>query len=241
MVESLEFIKDRAAKTISAAKKVAVKWTWQEQTIDQLQAALTAITGNSSATPPIAGQEEVTWQAGQAMLASRGIWDEQLDTLHALTVQGVTMGRTRDRNHPANLAVLGALSARGTSRAEILAEALAWESAWAKVDAAWCPVPMNTLPAFKVLRKQCAEDLQQAYADAQADYRSAAEALNDMAAGLEQTIEAWYADATAVFRDGSADGDMIRSTVPTTYNPPAEKESTMTLSLPSSVSTRAAA
>ena len=241
MAETLEFIKDRAAKTISAAKKVAVKWTWQEQTIEQLQASLTAITGNNSISPPVVGQEEVTSQAGQAMLAARGAWDEQLDTLHALTVQGVAMAKTRNRNHPANLAVLGALSARGTSRAEILAEALAWESAWSKVDAAWCPVPMNTLPAFKALRKQCAEDLQQAYADAQAEYRSAAEKLNDLAAGLEQTIEAWYADATAVFRDGSADGDMIRSMVPTTYNPPAEKPSTATISPPSPVPARATA
>ncbi len=224
MAESLEFIKDRAAKTISAAKKVAVKWTWQEQTIEELQASLTAITGNSSATPPIVGQEEITSQSGQAMLTARGVWDEQLDTLHALTVQGVAMAKTRNRNHPANLAVLGGLSARGTSRAEILSEALAWESAWAKVDAAWCPVPMNNLPAFKVLRKQCAEDLQQAYADAQADYRSAAEELNDLATALEQTVEVWYADATAVFRDASAEGDMIRSTVPTTYNPPAEMQ-----------------
>lgn len=240
MAETLEFIKDRAAKTISAAKKVAVKWTWQEQTIEQMQAALTAITGNSSVTPPIVGQEEITSQAGQAMLAQRGEWDEQLDTLHALTVQGVAMARNRNRNHPANLAVLGALSARGTSRAEILSEALSWESAWAKVDPAWAPVPMNTLPAFKVLRKQCAEDLQQAYADAQTAYRTEAEELNDMAAELEQTIEAWYADATAVFHAGSPDGDMIRSLVPTTYNPPAEKQSTATLSPASPALTPAA-
>ncbi len=32
--------------------------------------------------------------------------------------------------------------------------------------------------------------------------------------------EAWYADATRVFPAGTPEGDMIRSTVPTTYNGP---------------------
>jgi hypothetical protein len=226
MGETIEFIKERATKTISAAKQVAVFWTWQEQSIEQIQAALTAITGNSSVTPSVVGQEEITSQAEQAMLSARGVWDEQLDDLHRRTVQGVSMAKTRNRNHPANLAVLAGLTARGTSRAETLAEALAWESAWTKVDPTWCPLPANTLAAFKALRKQCAEDLQQLYTDEQADYRQETEKLSEMAADLEQNLEAWYADATTVFRAGSAQGDMIRSTVPTTYNPPPTKTAT---------------
>lgn len=30
---------------------------------------------------------------------------------------------------------------------------------------------------------------------------------------------AWYADATRVFADGTPEGDMIRGTIPTTYDP----------------------
>lgn len=223
MAESIEFIKDRATKTISAAKQLITKWTWEEQTPAQMQTALEAITGNNSVTPPVIGQEEIASQAEQAMLAARGTWDAKLDALHGLTVQGVAMAKNRNRNNPANLAVLGGLSARGTSRAEILDEALAWESAWTKISPTWVPVEGNALPLFKVLRKQCAEDLQQAYTDAQADYRQEAEKLADMADSLEQSSQAWYADATAVFTAGTPDGDMIRSTVPTTYNPPSPK------------------
>jgi hypothetical protein len=188
-----------------------------------MQDALTAITGNSNATPPVVGQEEIASQAEQTMLAARGAWDSNLDDLHRRTVQGVSMCKNRNRNNPANLAVLSGLTARGTSRAETLAEALAWESAWAKVDATWSPLPANTLDIFRTLRKQCAEDLQQAYADSQADYRKEAETLADMAADLEQVMEAWYADATVVFPIGTAEGDMIRGTVPTTYSPSTSK------------------
>ena len=49
-----------------------------------------------------------------------------------------------------------------------------------------------------------------------------------MAAELEQVNEAWYVDATVVFATGTPEGDMIRGTVPTTYNPPAPKPSTAT-------------
>jgi len=223
MGASIEFIKERATKTISAAKQIATTWTWEEQSPSQMQAALTAITGNSSVTPPLVGQEEIASQADQTMLAARGAWDASLDDLHRRTVQGVSMCKNRNRNNPANLAVLSGLTARGTSRAETLAEALAWESAWAKVDATWSPLPANTLDIFKTLRKQCAEDLQQAYTDAQADYRKEAETLADMAAELEQIMEAWYADATVVFPIGTAEGDMIRGTVPTTYSPSTSK------------------
>ncbi len=45
--------------------------------------------------------------------------------------------------------------------------------------------------------------------------------LNQLAAGLEEINVAWYADATRVFPEGTAEGEMIRGTIPTTYDPPA--------------------
>ncbi len=41
-----------------------------------------------------------------------------------------------------------------------------------------------------------------------------------MALVMEDRNEAWYAAATRVYPAGTAEGDMIRGTVPTTYNPP---------------------
>jgi len=46
-----------------------------------------------------------------------------------------------------------------------------------------------------------------------------------MGRDLEDLNEAWYAEATKVFPAGTAEGDMIRSTVPTTYTPPAPSTS----------------
>jgi hypothetical protein len=49
--------------------------------------------------------------------------------------------------------------------------------------------------------------------------------LEQMCSDLEDMNVAWYADATRVFAAGTAEGDMIRSTVPTTYVPTTTKTS----------------
>jgi len=219
MSETIGFIKDRAVKTISAAKQLANQWTWPELTPDQMQAALWAITGNSSVTPPIIGQEEITSAAKRRRDAAYGRWETQLGELHRRTVQAVGMIKNKLRNDPALLAVVSGLSASSNSHKETLDEALALESAWTNLLPAWSPTTTNTLAAFRVLRKQCAEDLQSAFSDAHTEWRSEVTTLNAMADALEQSDEAWYADATRVFAVGTPEGDMIRSTVPTTYSP----------------------
>lgn len=226
MSESIDFIKDRATKTISAAKQVASQWVWEEMTIVQMQAALDAITGNKAISPPVIGQEEIASQAEQEMLSARGQWDAQLDILHRRTVQASAMAKAKFRNDPATLAVLAPLTASSNSRSETLAEALALESAWSKVAPTWNPMPANTLAAFKTLRKTCAEDLQGAYSDAKSAWRKEVEKLGNAGRQLEDANEAWYAAATAVFASDTSEGAMIRSTVPTTYTPPAEKPPT---------------
>lgn len=223
MSETLTFITNRAIKTISAAKQVATTWTWPEESPDQMQTQLVTITGNSTATPPVVGQQEIVSQARRVMDLANGQWETQLAELHRRTVQGLGMIKNKLRNDPVALAVLGSLTANSHSHSETLAEALAWESAWSQLAPTWNPTATNTLAAFKILRKQCAEDLQAAYSDARADWRAEVEKLNSMANDLEQSDEAWYADATRVFPAGTPEGDMIRSTIPTTYTPPSPK------------------
>jgi len=226
MSETIEFIKDRGVKTISAAKDLAPDWVWPEMTSDQMQGKLESITGNSTSTPPVVGQEEIASRKAGVRNLALSTWERQLEELHRRTVQCVGMLKNKFRNDAVNLAVVSNLSAGSNSRSETLAEALALESAWTKVAPTWSPTTVNTLAAFGALRKLCAEDLQQAFSDAHADWRKAVETLNGMANDLEQTDEAWYADATRVFAAGTPEGDMIRSTIPTTYVPPQPKTPT---------------
>jgi hypothetical protein len=219
----IESVKRRARATISAAKAVAAKWIWQEESGDQMEAQLEAITGNNTVTPPVIGQEEIASQAQRALAAAEGAWKTQLKALHQLTVQGLNMAKTKFRNDPANLAVVAGLHADGTTPEEILAQVLAWESAWGKIAPTWNPSTTNTFADYKTLRKQCAEDLQIAFKDAGSAASEEAGKAEQMAKDLNDVVVAWYADATKMFAVGTPEGDMIRSTVPTTYTPPAAK------------------
>ena len=219
----IEFVKRRARATISAAKALAAKWIWQEESVDQMETQLDAITGNNSATPPVVGQEEIASQAGRALALAEGNWKTQLGVLHQWTVQGLNMAKTKFRNDPANLTVVSGLHADGTTPEEILAQALAWESAWGKIASTWNPSATNTYAAYKTLRKQCAEDLQIAFKDATSEASEEAGKLEQMCNDLNDVIMAWYADATKMFLPGTVEGDMIRSTIPTTYTASSAK------------------
>ena len=222
-MESIIFIKDRATKTIAAAQQLAAQWTWQEKTIPQMRAALTAITGDTTVTPPVTGQEKTLSAAEKAMTDARALWDSKLDQLHRLTMQGVSMAKSRYRNDPVKLTLVENLSARGDSRPVILDEALEWETAWNEVESGWSPLPANTLTAFSALRTQCLKALQDDYKNKCSAWREQAGILSQLAANLEDMNVAWYSDATDVFAEGTAEGDMIRGTVPTTYSPAPAK------------------
>ncbi|MEO7932686.1 MAG: hypothetical protein ABIT76_05970 [Chthoniobacterales bacterium] len=223
MSESVEFIKNRAVKTISAANQVAADWVWPEKSPAEMQTQLHGIIGDTDATPPVVGQEEIVATAQQTMLGSRIAWDAGLDQLHLWTTQGLGMARIKYRNQPLQFAKLDGLTAVGSSREETLAEALEWQTAWKKLDPSWAPLPANTLVAFEALRDQCAGDLKTHYAAKQSDLRDETNTLAALARDMEDINEAWYADVCRVFVAGTPHGDMIRSTIPTTYTPPTAK------------------
>jgi hypothetical protein len=223
MKQESKFYVNRTIKTISAARLIAADWVWDEITPDAMQTQLTAVTGNNTVSPPIIGQEEIASRADSVLAGKRGAWDAQLKVLHVTTQLGLALGKKHFRNDPASAAVVSGLVAEGKSREGILTEALAWESAWNNLDATWVPDRSLGLAAFRLLRKQCAEDLQTAFSTADTDCKEQNSKLEQMCADLEATNVAWYAVATRLFPAGTPHGDMIRSTVPTTYTPVAAK------------------
>jgi hypothetical protein len=209
MPESLNFILTRAIATRNAQESVKDKWVWEEKMVAQWDADVAAARA----------QQEAVSQQETEMLAQRSALDVALEELHRQTMQGVAMAKVRYRGDAAKRALVKGLSAKGGSRNAILKEALAWESAWEKTDATWSPTVENTFAEFEFLRKQC-QTLQANASQSRANWRAAAEELNERAEKLEDANVAWYASATVIFAAGTPEGDMIRGTVPTTYTRP---------------------
>lgn len=219
MTEQCRFFVGRASATIAAAEQVAGRWTYQEVTIPDMTAALQAVTGNPSSDPPLIGQDEIATKADRAYYGAIGAWETGLTDLHRRTQQALAGLKNKYRNDPANLAVVSGLVADGKSREGKLSEALSCYAAWNQLCPDWKPATANTLTAFATLRKQCAEDLKTAVEKTEAAMMEENAKLKIMCLALEDTNVGWYGDATHFFPASDPDGQMIRSTIPTTYVP----------------------
>ena len=223
MAQKYEFTLDRARKTRDAQDEIKGRWLWVDKTLAQWDGSIAALVA----------QNEARALKETAMLAKRGETDTALDQLHAWTGEGLTLMRLRLRNEPEKLATLSTLSADGTSRANKLKEALEWENAWAEIDGDFAPTTENVFAAFQTLRKQCVK-LVDEYGTAETKLTTESTKLILLKSQLEDDNQAWYKAATKVLKKGTAEGDLIRSRIPTTTGGPApQPQTTLTNGTPS--------
>jgi hypothetical protein len=201
------FILERALASRSAQVTIALIWMWLEKTIAQWTTQIDAFIV----------QAEVAADANAVSNARRSELDEKLVVLHKRTQQGLSFLKTTFRNDITKGDALRTLSAAGNSRAQILAEALAFESAWEELDPAWEPMVGQTLALFKVLREE-GDTCMATYSAAKAAWRHQTGNWKRLGTVLNRDCMAWYSIATRVFPVGTPEGDMIRGTVPTTPN-----------------------
>ena len=109
------------------------------------------------------------------------------------------------------------------ARTDIYADVLQARDAWSEADGAWVVKLSETESigngAFGSLLGSCLA--RQATHSAKFNaWRLAASVVMSQAEKLDQDCIAWYEEATRIFAEGTAYGDMIRTSVPTTTRPP---------------------
>jgi hypothetical protein len=206
---SLEASILRGQATRDAQTAIAATWVFEEKTVVQWDDTLTAIDAKKVATSDLEGD----------MLAKRASYQNTIVLLHERTVEGLGLARVKWRKDEAKKAILSTLSASGGGRETVQEQAQAWESVWEKFDATWNPSPTNTIAAFRTLitDSNTQEDL---YKKAHTAWRKSAEELQVQADALWDDCVAWYEAATLLFKEGTAIGDMIRGTIPTSPTTP---------------------
>lgn len=211
MAKNIEFIHQRTVATRAAQADLAAEWVWEEKTLAEWDTGLTLLNTLM----------EAEQDSEAEMLAKRGETDAALDLLQSLTGRCLRMAKNRYREDSARMAVFQNLRVESGSRAGKLQEALEWESAWEKTGANWSPLPNLTLAGFKASRLAAAA-LLEAYATKRTQWESADAELDAQGRLLNGDCVAWYMAATIVFEPGTPQGDMIRSSIPTTYTAPAQ-------------------
>jgi hypothetical protein len=213
MRATINFIITRAKTTRHAQEDLKSGWTWNEMTLEQWDNTIA----------DLQRMQEICSSAKFALNSARAALDADLQEIHRSTMQFLAMAKFHFRDDPSMLEAISRLTSKGEGRRAIAREAMDIESAWQKAGSEWAPTEMNAFASFQALRKQCME-LEAAYIAAYSVWRTQSEILNQKAAVLHKASIAWYAAATRIFPAGTAEGDMIRRSIPTLYVPSAQAE-----------------
>ena len=218
MTEENNFAVTRSTASLAAQLQIGAAFVWSEKTNVQWALDLAAI-------PP---QEELVADLLADLTTKRGTLDTAVGVTARRGQTILTLAKIKWRNDPAKLGSFQRIHFNSDGRLTILKDALAVESAWEAADPTWVPITEDgtppvpiTLAVFKAQR-EAAGALLKPESDAEAAWSKQDKTLGEMCAALNRNSIPWYASVTAVFPEGTTLGDMIRSTVPTTYVPPAE-------------------
>jgi hypothetical protein len=213
MPETNEFIYARTIATVAAQKTFESEWLWDEKTVVQWDADIAAY----EAQRDVLAACDTTARLAQSRL------DVAIDGLHQVTLQGLSMAKTKYRSQPVEAHILRTLTANSVNRGAVMEEALEWEVAWEEIDPAWVPVPGNTLAALAAAQGNC-RALIKDLAKQRTIVRRETKRLSQLAEEMDDACVAWYSAAVHVFDVATVAGESIRKLVPTTYSPASAAE-----------------
>lgn len=207
-MRSIEQTKTRAEKTGDAQSSIAAVWTWILKTVmqwrDDVRALDQLIATESS--------RRTAWRNVAEL------WQADLDRIKEITQLVVGIAKVQFANRPVDLALFEQLNTDGRSRGDIHEQGVKARDAWQEVDATWRISADITLSAFSSLlaaslaRKESHGPKETAWRRAEIDLTMKAEQV-------DRDNVLWYEEATRRFSEDTAEGRLIRTTVPTSTPP----------------------
>lgn len=207
-MQSLLFIRDRAAATHSVATSIAGIFVWPEKTLVQLGDAVTSLDqldADESA-------KRTAWRN------SAILWDDNLAAIKVITSAIKRQGLYRFKDDPAKKRLFFRLRVSERSRPEIYEQAVKARDLWQELDPAWLVNGNLQLSTFSSSLAS-ALTLKGTHGTKITAWRKSAALLNNKARAVDRDSVAWYAEATRKCAAGTTEGDLIRSSVPTTTRP----------------------
>ena len=214
---SIDFAKLRAQRTRDAQNSLAtipapgVPWVSTVRTVAQWDA------GNTELDQAIIAESLKRTQLRNAA----SIWQNDVDQIGRVTRQVASLGEMRFRKD-ARLVLFKSLATDARARTEVYVDGLMAHGAWGEAEAAWVlklgEAESTDHSAFGSLLASCLA--RQATHSAKFNaWRLAAAVVMTKAEKLDQDCMVWYEEATRIFAEGTAYGEMIRTSVPTTTRP----------------------
>ena len=213
-MNSLSFIGTRTQATWAAQVSIATLWLWNLKTILQWSDDVTLLDQLNQAE----GAKRTAWRNAAAL------WDVSLADIHDITRLMVVQAVNKYANDPVKLKPFQLLRTDARSRQDIYDQGFDAYHEWQNADAAWTVTRGTVEVTLGTLGSLLSAAVAQrgTYRTKLTDWRKAAGTLMHKARKVDAENVAWYAEATRRFQAGTVEGDLIRSTVPTTYTPPPE-------------------
>lgn len=211
---SIEFTRSRAQATKDTQASListVPNWVWSEKSLIKW--------GEDIDLLDLAIAEESAKRTQWRNAAEQ--WQANINAIQVMTRDTASAGTYHFRNDEIKKLLFEGLATDGRSRADIYEQGLAARDAWEEADADWTLSTTDTLTAFSGLLTGCLVK-QAAHSAKFTAWRRASAALMNKARLVDEDCIAWYAAATRKFPEGTTDGDLIRSAVPTTTRAEAE-------------------
>jgi hypothetical protein len=207
MSPSQDYIMLRASRTLQCMKVILAatpSWEWPELSVVDYEEKYidcdALIEAESTEAADTTGE--------------RGGRDAKLDLLRAKGQQFIALGKRKYRKDGEKMRLLRPLKMDTDTVAGTLGQALAVDSAWQAVDAAYVPDTGNTYAAFNALRLEC-KTRQEAVSKEFAEESGAGGKVRVALKDLYRWSVDWYQEAFRRFSAGTAHGMMIRELIPT--------------------------
>lgn len=207
-MKSIAFVLERAQASRNAQAEFASQWVWPEKTVIQWDTDIAALKAAQIAEL----QARVAYQNNTEQ------WDALLAEVETTCRKVVRLAKTRFRNDSVKFAMFAELTITKSSRDRIYNTAREILEVWDNVDGTWEPIPGIVMGGLgSMLGNSDAKKTvnQRLYTT----WRRKALEQDAKARNLDELNVAWYSDATTRFSEGTMEGDLIRSTVPTTTEP----------------------
>lgn len=201
-------IRDRAALSHAAATSIASLYVWHERTLLQMGDSVNLL-----------DQLDAEESAKRTAWRNAAIfWDNTLAEIKVVTATIKRQGLFRFSGDVVKKSLFAKLKIDARNREDIYQQGQKARDAWQEVDAAWKLSGEYVLSAFSSLLASSIA-LDNAHGPKFTAWRKTASTLNNKARAINKDNVAWYAEATRRFKKGTTEGDMLRSTVPTTTRP----------------------
>lgn len=234
---SVGFVVDRTYSTSAVQEELSSVWIWPTKTLAQWDVDTDQL--NESDATTLAGKRLAENAAYQS---ARGALEARIETIHEWSTIAVGVMRVRAKQDPSLAQAVARLKARSNSWTAIEKRGSAVLATWTSVFTnTFTPAPGKTLAAFQALFDgdnsipaspvPSLAELKATHKQAEKKARLAVGKYNRLITRLEDECTQWYAEATKVFAKSTAEGAMIRGSIPTSddHNPPTGAPTPITI------------